>query len=359
MQWFFRVRRITICPVGRHANRQPFAYPSVLSRCEAWVSVTKSPHYADVLLLAHPGDIHEEASILSERKSSQRILILSEEPFWDCVWGADLELREQTFETAYGPVHATYLNHCNSEIFDFKEIPYYFLTDLRCFARYAIRFKRNSGKTLEDWKAEFEKHETFTAFIAERRTDPKFERKHESSNVFGLSVFRTRLAQHMANDNVVRKGRGWDKKGFRRQALPDWHLEKLLSFDSRCQFVSALENTHCDNYISEKFFDALAMGGIPIYYASPEHRIHGLSSGSCWINAWNKDEQAVAEIMKTFKIDEQFLGAYSACQKRFYTEYFSTLSAFAREYRRLISTLKHELEAVMSINDANLGIRFR
>ena len=66
--------------------------------------------------------------------------------------------------------------------------------------------------------------------------------------------------------SVIREGKGWHSDQ-PRQSLPDWHLDKLVQLDRQSLFVSALENTLVDHYLTEKIFDAYAVLSVPLYAA--------------------------------------------------------------------------------------------
>ena len=80
--------------------------------------------------------------------------------------------------------------------------------------------------------------------------------------------------------------------------------------------ISAIENTHCTEYISEKLFDAFAMGSMPVYRASPDHGIHrlGLPVGS-WINLWGMSEGEAAHYLKSFQPDATNCDAFVQAQR--------------------------------------------
>ena len=120
----------------------------------------------------------------------------------------------------------------------------------------------------------------FAATVGILRT--LYEVEHPDVHVRGLCEFRARVAMAVPDADTVRMGKGWNDDT-PRQSLPDWHLDKLAGFAGRFRVVSALENTHCPNYFTEKLFDAFAVGSIPVYAASASHGLDRLVDPSGYI----------------------------------------------------------------------------
>ena len=109
---------------------------------------------------------------------------------------------------------------------------------------------------------------------------------------------------------TLREGQGW-RPGAKRQALPDWHLDKIAALDMRCKVVSAYENTHQNAYISEKIFDAFVTGGVPTYYAGPNHRVHDLVPEAAMINTYGLSAKEAAAKIAGFTPDLAFAEAWA------------------------------------------------
>jgi hypothetical protein len=77
--------------------------------------------------------------------------------------------------------------------------------------------------------------------------------------------------------------------------LYDWHLDKLLSSYGRYKCVSAIENTFHVNYVTEKIFDAYAVGAIPVYYSSSQHSINKMLGLKCFIDGSAKSVEELAD----------------------------------------------------------------
>ncbi|MBR9865383.1 MAG: hypothetical protein GYB24_18305, partial [Rhodobacteraceae bacterium] len=139
-------------------------------------------------------------------------------------------------------------------------------------------------------------------------------------------------------------GLGW-RKGGRRQALADWHLDKLQELDGRCRFVSALENTHQPAYLTEKFFDAFAVGGVPLYYASDSHRVHRCVPAGGWVNLFGQTPEEAVETIDSFAFDAAFYEAYTETQARL-AETFGSPRALLADRDRFCAALIGEMQSL-------------
>lgn len=61
-------------------------------------------------------------------------------------------------------------------------------------------------------------------------------------------------------------------KHYKEDYLNSFHEEEFLKFVAKYKFVIAIENGVCEDYITEKFWRALHVGVVPIYYGSPSIR---------------------------------------------------------------------------------------
>lgn len=59
---------------------------------------------------------------------------------------------------------------------------------------------------------------------------------------------------------------------FKRRYLQKLDSDDFLKFVARYKFVIAIENGVCDDYVSEKFWRAIHLGVVPIYFGSPSIR---------------------------------------------------------------------------------------
>lgn len=336
---------------GDFAHRIPLAYAPIASLCHDRIKVVDQIHQAKLILIGHSKDIARyEAELAAALRANPRChaVFLSEEPFWDIIWGADPFSRQQFMEIDGDRFPLTVLNHATSDIFAFEHIPYFLLTDLGFATRYALRFRRNARKSPEDWADHFSNCSYQAAFIAEKRLNPKFAVSFPQEDTFGLCRFRSLVTQDYKTGQVLRAGAGW-RKAPRRQALGNWHLDKLMQLDQRCRFVSALENTHQRQYVTEKFFDAFAVGAVPLYFASQGHRVHDIAPANVWVNLFNSDIETAAahacQSIDAFAFDAPFFQSYCAIQARL-ADTFANPAVLLAEQDRLSAALIGELQTL-------------
>jgi len=339
---------ITCCVLGARSHRMPLAYPALAQLFACKISFT-SPTEADLLMFGHPDDLIEAAEMLvplCRANPHKRVIYLSEEPFWDTVGPIPPFQRQQTLNTEFGPLAITCLTHHSSAIFTFERIPYFLLTDTAFSKRYARHFAANRKMNKNDWQAHFARAPLRAAFMAENRLSPKLDVHFDDHGVRGLCTWRTELAIRYRTGPVLRAGKGWSAGSQDRVALPDWHLDKLQRLDRQCVFVSALENTHQPSYVSEKIFDAFALGAVPLYYAAPDHAVHRIVPEGAWLNLYGLSVTQAAAAIDAFDFDDAFYTAYMAAQTQL-AALFTTQTWLTQEQARLAQALLAELETVL------------
>lgn len=302
---------------GQRSHLQPLAYPALASLFATGISLVTAKQDADLVLFGHPRDLiaaKVEMFDLIRFRPQIRIVLLSEEPYWDTVGAITPFQRQQSLHTESGLLPFTFLNHHTSAIFDFAKIPYFLLTQHHFSTRYAQRFRRNQCKTPDDWAAHFKDSAVWAAFVVERRISERVDVAFADHDVKGLSLWRTKLAEACETGNVLRLGKGWPVGSQDRRQLIDWHLDKLLFLDGACRFVSAIENTHQQNYLSEKLFDAFAVGAVPLYFASPLHSVHRMVPANSWLNLYGMTVQEAVSAINGMVLDTVFLEQYCLAQ---------------------------------------------
>lgn len=349
---------IAVLPFGDFWHRQPLAYPAIADRLAGRVTLTDDPAAADLAVFAHSHDLARHgprlAALLAHRPRLRAVL-LSEEPFWDTCWAADPFSPRQVFDAGRGvAVPYAVLNHHTAPFYAADRIPYFLLTDPRYIAHYRPLFARNAGMGADDWLRHWQGVPHDAAFMAEKRTLPRHAPAFPDRGVWGLSLFRTRLARHCKGPSVLRLGQGW-AEGPPRQALPDWHADKLARLDMVCRHVSAVENTHQAPYVTEKIFDAFAVGAIPLYVAGPGHHAVRLAGEGGWINLWPLMDRTgrgapgfgpVRAFDAARAPDPALAAAYAAAQGRL-ARLFETDAAAAAETDRLADGIAAALAALV------------
>lgn len=287
---------IRILPFGAFHNRQPLAYAPIRARLAGQVELVNTPSEAQILLISHHKDLELYGTRLLRLLAARpalRVVLLSEEPFWDSCWAPDPFSRYQGFATPEGVLPYAVLNHHTSAIYRAQRIPYFLLTDPRYIAHYRPLFDRNAGRSAAEWLAHFRDVPLDAGFIGEKRSHDRHNPAFPAQDVWGLSVFRSRFTHLCTAGRVLRAGKGWSD-GPPRQELPDWHADKLALLDLRCRYVAGFENTHQADYLSEKIYDAFAVGAVPLYVAGKTHAVHRLVGPAGWLNFYAPPPKATA-----------------------------------------------------------------
>lgn len=337
---------IKLHPFGDYCHRQPLAYQPIQQITQSDLRLTSDMAEADIVLVAHTKDLETHGAALARQmQPDQRLVLLSEEPFWDTVWGRAPLTRHQTLETMHGILAVTVLNHATSSIYEFLKIPYFLLTDRAFFTRYSRWFSRNAARDLQEWHDLFSAARWDAAFVAEYRDEDRFDCTFDDPDLFGIARYRTQVALGCNTGSVLRMGAGWNALP-RRQTLPDWHLEKFLDLDGQCRLLSAMENTHQNTYISEKLFDSFALGAVPIYVAGPNHRATTIVPEGAFLNMYGMGPTETADAIMSFAPDRAFWDTYRAAQSDL-AQLFNSGRALAEEQDRLANALRGELAAVL------------
>lgn len=306
---------------GAHARRTPLSYTALADLWDGVVMQVDQPDQADMYVFAHVLDIQMAPfEVVEDWRTRRRpVVLLSEEPFWDTIWGQAPLDPVIYVDTQFGALPVHQLNHFTSDIYRFDHIPYYLLTNPRFARHYVERFSQGSTLGLAAWRDVQNSAPYDVGFMFERRPEAFHDVTWPAAGLIGLCAWRTRLAEAFTGDAVRRWGKSWEGGPSRFDIKGDWHADKLERLQGQCRLFGALENTHHADYITEKLFDALACGAVPLYYADPGHRIHGmgLPEGS-WINLFDlTPEDAARTIAPQKDHSEGLQAAHVALAARF------------------------------------------
>ncbi|MEL6208721.1 MAG: hypothetical protein AAFR44_00760, partial [Pseudomonadota bacterium] len=82
-----RRAQITVFVAGAYGHRQPLAYAPIRDAAAGLIATTDRLEAADLVVVAHWKDVVAQGPGLIARLSpAQRLVLLSEEPFWDTLW---------------------------------------------------------------------------------------------------------------------------------------------------------------------------------------------------------------------------------------------------------------------------------
>lgn len=346
---------IPIFRSGPHGHRTPLSYPVLRPWFDTALTEVADPRAARLWIFGHILDIEALGPdmVALWRKQRPGIVLLSEEPFWDTIWGRRPLDRHIRAETRWGALPVTQINHTTSQVYAFDRMPYYLLTHPRFERAYAARFDRNAARPAADWQADFAARPRQASFLFERRPEAYHDVAWPAADLHGLCAWRTRLAETLLAETLQADapgpqdcetlGASWIG-GPTRFDLPDWHADKLDLLENRARMIGAIENTHHPDYITEKFFDAMACGAVPLYLASPGHRLHDLGlPAESWLNLWGLTPAEAAEQIRAWQPGPAFHDAFRAAQDRL-AGLFTTPDLVRQERLRLRDALLAELQ---------------
>jgi len=326
------------------------SYPEYKELFSKKVNFVDNAEDADVVIFGFVIDIKENSEALiklQEKKPNIRLVVLSEEPLWDTLWSGDFFSKKSSVLFGDTKLTFTFLNHCTTAIYNFENFPYFITTSDEFFTRYRYYFARNSTYSESDIETNWREASTKIAFYSEKRQKKEFDIKKFKDDVISLSGLRSEIAEKTTGDGIVKIGQGWGVAK-KRQALPDWHLDKLVGLDKRSYIVSAIENTHQKFYITEKIFDAFAVLGVPIYYASNANMISRLVPHGGYINTFGLPAERIVEKIALFQPDQAFVCQYKKTQEKL-AVLFSNVQSYIKERERLVNEVVNELRlAVIS-----------
>ncbi len=330
-----------ICLFGRHANRTPLSYAPFRRLLEPRLNFVETPEQADIVVSGFNIDLRDNMDSLLpvlKRPNKPKFAILSEEPLWDITWSGPFTGRDGRISANGVEVTYSFLSHETSDIFAFDRIPYFVLTSDSYVVRYANLMGRFSLMKPKDMLERWKRATVPAAFFLEKRTDAMYSTSFPERDVTGLSAYRTEVAESVKVPGVLRVGKGW-RTEVRRQDLPDWHLDKLAHTDGRTRVMSGFENVHQRLYITEKVFDAFAVGAIPTYYAGRKHRVFEFVSSASMLNCYDLTPQQAAEKIGTFTPDHVFAEAW--------LDTVSQLSAIFRDFPKIQADRRRVAEATL------------
>ena len=325
-----------ICLFGKHANRTPLSYEPIRQLIGQRLDFVESTAQADVIVSGFAIDFRDNIEALSPALDGPRktkLAIVSEEPLWDITWSPPFTGKVAQIAVKDANLSYAFYSHETSSLFEFEKIPYFVLTDNAYSMRYANSMSRFACMKPKDMLVHWERAPISAAFFLEKRSDKKYSVSFPERDVAGLSAYRTEVAESIKMPGVLVAGNGWCTE-VRRQALPDWHLDKLARTDRRTMVLSCFENVHQNLYITEKIFDAFSVGAIPVYYAGSKHRVFEFVPAEAMLNCYGLSPQQASCKIENFKPDFEFAEAWLDTASKLST-LFGDIQAIQAERRRV------------------------
>lgn len=339
--------KIKVALVGRHANRTPMAYPVYRDLFQNYCDFTDKIENADVAVLGYSVDLNGVCKAKKSKNKNIKYIVISEEPLWDTLSPNDFRLSQDLWSSNGHEIHFSNINYYNSNVFDFLKIPYFLTTDSVYISRYAqILTETLSRFSPEATRLGWQHAKYKLGFFLQKRNQSVYEFKDEKNEVFGLSCYRTELAQLCQSQKTLIRGKDW-KDSVQRQSIPDWHLDKLSKCSGDVGAMSAIENTHMHNYLSEKLFDAFSVGAVPIYYASPFHRVFEFAYENSFLNLYGMSPHTASEYLENLDLTKTDLEAYEASLVRL-RELFCSPTHLQMERSRVVWNTMKAIEKLVN-----------
>lgn len=266
---------------GRHSSRTPFAYEtyrSTLSTKVDFVGLDDDPH---LIVTGFSKDYFDAMGNEFEdylKSQDRKLLVVSEEPLWDTIYAPQfqVDVSDNVAAIKGTDIKFHFFNHLNSNLYEYNRIPYFLTTSTDYLTRYTVLMNSILSSCSPSFFVDKASEPVFGMF--EKRIESWFD--YNNDHIQCLCIYRSLLAQELQSNARI-SGLGHAESVSPRQKLPDWHLDKLARSYRKHGYVIAMENTCHKDYITEKIFDAYAVGAIPIYYAPKDHTVRsniGLTS---------------------------------------------------------------------------------
>lgn len=299
--------KLKVALVGSRSNRTPLAYEPYRRLFEKSFEYVM-PSEADILVFAMSFEVKEFFTANPDqlsRLTEQSVWLISEEPLWDTVWNYENHTKE-TYNLVIDNVtiQINQISHFVNSPYKDLDFPYFLTTEDSFFKYYLLFFNnRLKAKKLPHYKK-------FGVGLLEFMNNySRPEIINSYGDLIGLAGYRVRLAQYLRHLGMFHvAGQGWAGKKYfpqsKRQQAVDFHLQKLTALESQFGFMLAIENTLQKNYVSEKIFDAFAVGSVPIYYANNDHDVFKYFNKDTFFNMVK--EGSFEHLVNTInKLDEQ------------------------------------------------------
>ncbi len=286
--------------LGKHCHRTPFAYRLYRHLLSRYFEYRDSIFDADFIILGFSRDIAENCFQISkalERNQKAKLIVISEEPLWVTMWSEHKSNNATTIlRDSSSGIEYFQLSCLNSDLFADLPVPYFITTEEKYLARYSTLLSRNTTLSTKDVVDIWTQCKYKYAYIGEKRQEAMSVPDQSNPHGYPLSTYRTLLAEHVKSEKLVH-GLGWKSERTPRQALPDWHLNKLSTLHASSPYISAIENTYVSSYVTEKPFDALASLAIPVVWAPDCSELYHFIPQQATLQLYPHNPSAAAELI--------------------------------------------------------------
>jgi len=242
---------------------------------------------ADIIICSFLQDIIDSLKCFTELANSCRakFILLSEEPLWDAFSRhtiKDLKQKYINLNIKGSNCKIYLINHLNSDVFSYDKIPYFLTTNKNYIINYINTLRSlpeiDSDKALSLW---LKKQYNFVSLGKDLSNEANYTFRG-SDQIPILSSIRSRYSKEICDslDNCLLYG---DKQETLARKLSStiyeskksalWHHQKLVFLRNNAKSIMCSENSVCENYITEKVFDAMVSLSIPVLFHPSSHNI--------------------------------------------------------------------------------------
>jgi hypothetical protein len=130
-----------------------------------------------------------------------------------------------------------------------------------------------------------------------------------------------------------------------KDIIPDRGRQSKLDTQARYRFSLAFENAIARDYVTEKFYDPLLAGSVPVYFGAPN--IEDFAPGDqCFINIADfPDPRSLADYLLALSRDERAYQNYFSWKEKPFRPAFARLLELQREHAfvRLVNKIEERL----------------
>lgn len=293
--------RIKYFLFGPKTSVSIFSYEPYLVLLEKCFERTFEQKKADIVIVSFINDIFENLKDFLEilKARNIKIFLLSEEPLWDALSKEYvLNHKSNKIELNFAGLsfELNLINYMNSNLFNFDEVPYFITTNRKYIFNYLNSLKSlwsmSDKEILFAWN---QKKYNFCSIGKNFSSNPLFEFS-EGDEIPILSKKRSDLSIEIVEslDDSFIFGEGWEQTNKSQREIHSkdldssiyslkesclWHHQKLSFAKKYSKFLMSAENSICQNYITEKFFDGPASLSIPIFFSSKNEEAYSKIKG--------------------------------------------------------------------------------
>jgi glycosyltransferase involved in cell wall biosynthesis len=283
---------------GAHHHLSPLCAKGLANARPERLEIVQDVAQADLIVFTHPQDSAPLPDAVLRRVSGRqppRLCLYSPEPFWDMLFLLNPAAHHAWLEfDQIGPQFASVFTHATAELYAFQQIPYGLIADPDLCARIVAGI-RDRIKQTADWGQLWQGRPfRVAAMLTHRRTPAHWRKAGELRLLSGWRSSFAAACQEFGGANIL--GQGWTHHT-RRADIVNWHRDKLAQLTHQSRTTLAIENAIAPHYVSEKLFDAFAIGAQPIMCGALDPRLQIPQEAVLSVDPDQPPDRVAAQIM--------------------------------------------------------------